>query len=64
MHIRAKTKPWGKKKKKTACRAQRQDWIKLHIWGKVQKQFCCIEGSQKHVASIILEDVWNNQDFS
>ncbi len=40
--------------KKTACIAQRQDCIKPHIWESVKKkQFCCIEGSQKHVASII-----------
>ncbi len=51
MHIGAKTKHWGKK---TACRAQKQDCIKPHIWGRNQKKWCCIEGSQKHVVSVTL----------
>ncbi len=40
--------------KRTVCRAQKQVCVKRHIWGRVQKKFCCIEGSKKHVASITL----------
>ncbi len=37
-----------------ACRAERQHCVETHVWGRLQKMFCCPEGSQKHVASIIL----------
>ncbi len=38
----------------TACIAQRQVWVKRHIWGRVQKKIYFIEGSQKHVVSVTL----------
>ncbi len=39
--------------KRTACWAQRQDCIKPHICGGVQKKICHIACSQKNVASVI-----------
>ncbi len=36
------------------CRPQIQDCIAAQIWGRLQKKFCSIEGSQKHVVSVTL----------
>ncbi len=60
--VRAKTKPWGQ-------RNGLQSWETGLCWDRsgedYRKKFCCVEGSQEHLASIILMDeVWNNQDSS
>ncbi len=36
-----------------ACRAERQDSVETNL-GKTTKQFCCVEGSQEYLASIVL----------
>ncbi len=46
----SKNQPQGSK----VCRAQKLVCVKPHIWRRVQKKFCFIEGSQKHVVSITL----------
>ncbi len=58
MHVRAQTKH---EVQGIVFRPLRQDCIEAQIWGRVQKNFCSIEGSQKHVVSL-MEEVWNNQD--
>ncbi len=52
--------------KGTACRAQRQDCFEAQIWGRLQKDFCCTEGSQEHSGfhNSQMEEVWHNQDSS
>ncbi len=37
-----------------ACRAERQDCVETDL--DTEKKFCCVEGSQEHLASIILNE--------
>ncbi len=50
----AQSKNQSPEVKRTACRVQKQVCVEPHIWGRVQKKFCCIEGSQNHVLSVNL----------
>ncbi len=52
--------------KGTACRAQTQECIEAQICGRLQKKFCCTEGSQEHSGfhNSQMEEVWHNRDSS
>ena len=52
MHIRAKSKPWGRR---NACRAQRQDCIKAQILRRLQTFSAALKVPKSIVASIILK---------